>query len=98
MDQILRINMSAKGGPVFKKEAAGKYAGMGGRALTSAVIAEEVPPMAHPLGDENKLVIAPGLLSGSTAASPKTTVAGMRRPAASHAPRRKSGSWPRGVA
>jgi len=68
MDQILRINMSAKGGPEFKKEPAGKYAGMGGRALTSAIVASEVNPQAHPLGEENKLVIAPGLLSGSAAA------------------------------
>jgi len=68
MDKILRINMGAKGGPAFKEEKNGKYPGMGGRALTTAIIASEVPPMAHPLGEENKLVIAPGLLSGSAAA------------------------------
>jgi len=33
---------------------------MGGRALTTAIIAGEVNPMAHPLGEENKLVIARG--------------------------------------
>jgi hypothetical protein len=31
-------------------------------------VAKEVPPTCHPLGDANKLVIAPGLLSGSAAA------------------------------
>jgi aldehyde:ferredoxin oxidoreductase len=68
MDKILRINMSAKGGPALKEESNAKYPGMGGRALTTAIIAGEVHPMANPLGEENKLVIAPGLLSGSAAA------------------------------
>lgn len=68
MDKILRINMSDKKGPAFKEETNEKYPGMGGRALTTAIISDEVHPMAHPLGKENKLVIAPGLLSGSAAA------------------------------
>ncbi|HNX25370.1 MAG TPA: aldehyde ferredoxin oxidoreductase C-terminal domain-containing protein [Spirochaetota bacterium] len=68
MDKILRINMSAKGGPSVKEDTSAKYPGLGGRALTTSIIADEVPPMAHPLGEENKLVIAPGLLSGSAAA------------------------------
>ena len=45
-----------------------KYSGLGGRALTSKIVSEEVPPLCHALGEENKLVIAPGLLSGSAAA------------------------------
>jgi aldehyde:ferredoxin oxidoreductase len=80
MDKILRINMSAKGGPVFKEESNVKYAGMGGRALTTAIIADEVPPDAHPLGEENKLVIAPGLLSGSAAAMSGRISVGCKSP------------------
>ncbi len=68
MDKILRINMGADGGPSVKTEPLGDYAGAGGRGLTSAIISKEVPPLCHPLGEDNKLVIAPGLLSGSTAA------------------------------
>ncbi|MBW2437232.1 MAG: aldehyde ferredoxin oxidoreductase [Deltaproteobacteria bacterium] len=68
MDKILRINMGADGGPSIKTEPLGDYAGAGGRGLTSAIISKEVPPLCHPLGEDNKLVIAPGLLSGSTAA------------------------------
>ncbi len=68
MEKILRINMSAPGKPAVKTEALGTYAGLGGRAMTSAVVAKEVPPTCHPLGEANKLVIAPGLLSGSAAA------------------------------
>lgn len=68
MDKILRINMGAQGGPKTTTEALGDYAGLGGRALTTAMVAKEVPPTCHALGAENKLVIAPGLLSGSAAA------------------------------
>ena len=67
MDKILRINMGAQGGPEVKEEGLGDYAGLGGRGMTSTVIAKEVPPTCHPLGADNKLVIAPGLLSGSAA-------------------------------
>ena len=68
MDKILRINMGADGGPAASTESLGDYEGFGGRGLTSAIVSKEVPPTCHPLGEENKLVIAPGLLSGSTAA------------------------------
>lgn len=67
MDKILRVNMSAPNGPEAVTESMGDYQGMGGRAMTSAVIAKEVPPLCHALGEDNKLVIAPGLLSGSAA-------------------------------
>jgi len=59
--------MGAEGGPEMKTEALGDYAGMGGRGMTSAMVAKEVPPLCHPLGEDNKLVIAPGLLSGTAA-------------------------------
>ena len=68
MDKLLRIDMSAEGGPAARTVPVGEYAGLGGRALTSAVVSKEVPPLAHPLGEDNKLVIAPGLLSGTIAA------------------------------
>ncbi|MFC2165656.1 aldehyde ferredoxin oxidoreductase family protein [Acidobacteriota bacterium] len=68
MDTILRIDMGTEGGPSITKEAIGDYAGLAGRGLTSAVISKEVDPLCHPLGSENKLVIAPGMLSGTTAA------------------------------
>ncbi len=41
------------------------YAGLGGRGLTSIIINAEVPPKCDPLGPENKLIFAPGLLSGT---------------------------------
>jgi aldehyde:ferredoxin oxidoreductase len=80
MDQILRINMSAENGPAFRIEPAGDYAGLGGRAMTSAVVAKEVPPLCHPLGEDNKLVIAPGMLSGSAAAMSGRLSVGCKSP------------------
>ena len=80
MDKILRINMGADGGPQIKTEPVGAYAGMGGRALTSAIVAKEVPPLCHPLGSSNKLVIAPGLLSGTTAAMSGRISVGCKSP------------------
>ena len=80
MDKILRINMGADGGPKAKSEPVGSYAGLGGRALTSTIIAKEVPPLCHPLGEDNKLVIAPGLLSGSAAAMSGRISVGCKSP------------------
>lgn len=68
MDKILRIRMDPAGEPKVSVTPLGRYEGLGGRALTSAIVSNEVPPMCHPLGADNKLVIAPGLLSGSAAA------------------------------
>jgi len=66
MDKILRVKMGSK--PEYSVEKLGDYAGLGGRALTSKVVFTEVPPLCHPLGIENKLVIAPGMMSGTAAA------------------------------
>jgi len=80
MDKILRINMGADGGPAIKTEPVGDYAGFGGRGLTSAIVSKEVPPLCHPLGEDNKLVIAPGMLSGSTAAMSGRISVGCKSP------------------
>jgi len=80
MDKLLRIDMGADGGPAVKEEPLGDYAGLGGRGLTSAVISREVPPLCHPLGPENKLVIAPGLLSGTLAAMSGRISVGCKSP------------------
>ena len=69
MEKIIRVDMGAEGGPKAQIFPVGEYAGLGGRALTSAIVAKEVPPLCHALGEENKLVIAPGMLSGTIAAN-----------------------------
>jgi aldehyde:ferredoxin oxidoreductase len=79
MDKILRINMGPEM-PAFKTESRDKYAGLGGRGLTSAIVAGEVPPLCHPLSADNKLVFAPGLLSGTTAAMSGRLSVGCKSP------------------
>lgn len=67
MSRILRLNMTDRS---FRWDGVkDAYAGLGGRALTSRIIREEVEPTCHPLSAANKLVIAPGLLTGTMAAN-----------------------------
>ena len=80
MDKILRIDVGAAGGPKATVTELGAYAGMGGRAMTSMVVSTEVPADCHPLGPENKLVIAPGLMSGSAASTSGRISVGCKSP------------------
>jgi len=66
MGIIYRVNMSdltARAEPI----EGSAYEALGGRGLTSALVAAEVPPQCHALSAANKLVIAPGLLTGTGA-------------------------------
>ena len=61
--RILRIRLSdrtARWEPVPDS-----LRGLGGRGLSSALVASEVPPEADPLGPDNVLVLAPGLLAAT---------------------------------
>jgi aldehyde:ferredoxin oxidoreductase len=57
-----------------------EWVGLGGRALTSTIVAQEVIPTCHPLGPNNKLVFAPGLLSGTAAANSGRMSCGAKSP------------------
>ncbi len=63
MRKILRADMTTLN--VSLEDASPEYATLGGRGLTSAIINNEVPPGCIPLGQYNKLVIAPGILGGT---------------------------------
>lgn len=80
MDKILRIDVGAAGGPKASETPLGEYAGLGGRAMTSTLVSKEVPPLCHALGAENKLVIAPGLLSGTAASMSGRLSVGCKSP------------------
>ncbi|MGE0085128.1 MAG: aldehyde ferredoxin oxidoreductase family protein [Desulfococcaceae bacterium] len=80
MDKILRIDVGADGGPKATVSPLGEYSGMGGRGMTSMVVYKEVPADCHPLGPENKLVIAPGLMSGSAASTSGRLSVGCKSP------------------
>ena len=80
MDKLMRIDVGAAGGPKATVTGLGDYAGMGGRGMTSMVVYKEVPPDCHPLGPENKFVIAPGLLTGSAASTSGRISVGCKSP------------------
>jgi len=61
--KFIRVNMSEK--TINIEDVPQDYAGLGGRGLTSIMINAEVPPKCDPLGPENKLIFAPGFLSGT---------------------------------
>jgi aldehyde:ferredoxin oxidoreductase len=61
--KFIRVNMSEK--TIRVEDVPQEYTGLGGRGLTSTLINAEVPPKCAPLGPENKLIFAPGLLSGT---------------------------------
>lgn len=77
-DKIFRINMSDLSSKVEAVPEA--WMGLGGRGLTSAIVAAEVEPTCHPLGKRNKLVFAPGLLSGTPAANSGRLSCGAKSP------------------
>ncbi|MBT1076171.1 aldehyde ferredoxin oxidoreductase family protein [Geobacter grbiciae] len=78
MDKIIRVNMADLSTRIEAVPA--EWAGLGGRGLTSTIVAAEVPPTCHPLGPSNKLVFAPGLLTGTPAANSGRLSAGAKSP------------------
>jgi aldehyde:ferredoxin oxidoreductase len=64
--KILRINMSEL--RATYEDVPEEWARWAGRGLTSSIVYDEVDPTCHPLGPHNKVVIAPGWVSGSPAA------------------------------
>lgn len=65
MSKLLRVNMTDR--TVKVEEVPAAYREMGGRWLTSTIVAQEVDPTSHPLGPGNKLVFAPGIVTGTSA-------------------------------
>ncbi|HTY24592.1 MAG TPA: aldehyde ferredoxin oxidoreductase C-terminal domain-containing protein, partial [Desulfomonilaceae bacterium] len=78
MRKLIRVDMSQ--GKLRYEDLAGEYERLGGRGLTSCIVAREVPPQCHALGPENKLIIASGLLSGTTCANSGRLSVGAKSP------------------
>jgi aldehyde:ferredoxin oxidoreductase len=74
----MRIDMSK--GSWEAKEAPARYHLLGGRALTSTMVFEEVPASAEPLGRRTKVIIAPGLLGGIPVSSIHRLSVGAKSP------------------
>lgn len=65
MSKILRVNMTDL--KASYEDVSDRYEPMGGRWLTTSIVADEVEPSCHPLGPNNKLVFAPGIVTGTNA-------------------------------
>ncbi|MFH1935673.1 MAG: aldehyde ferredoxin oxidoreductase C-terminal domain-containing protein [Pseudomonadota bacterium] len=76
--KFLRINMTNKS--INIEDVPQKYICLGGRALTSILVNDEVPPTCDPIGSENKLIFAPGLLSGTTLVNTSRLSIGAKSP------------------
>jgi aldehyde:ferredoxin oxidoreductase len=62
---MVRINMTDRSYTL--EDVPERYKELGGRGLTSTLIYDEVDPTCHPLGPNNKLVFAPGIVTGTSA-------------------------------
>lgn len=65
MEKIIRVDMDTLS--ISRESETELLKPLGGRGLTSTILSGEVSPNCDPLGRENKIVIAPGVLTGSSA-------------------------------
>ena len=75
---IIRMDMSK--GTIRKEDVTKKYKLLGGRSIITQVLVDEVDPMTDPLGKDNKLIIATGLLSGTHCSSTGRISIGCKSP------------------
>lgn len=64
MLKIIRVNL--KQNAITIENTSKNLIVYGGRSFISKIMEEEVDPTCEPLGPENKLIIAPGLVAGTT--------------------------------
>jgi aldehyde:ferredoxin oxidoreductase len=65
--RILRVNMDRL--DANWESIPSEYERLGGRELIARILLAEVPPNCDPLGPNNKLILAPGLLGGTNLSS-----------------------------
>jgi aldehyde:ferredoxin oxidoreductase len=95
--KFLRINMTDLSYKV--EDVTQEYQKMGGRWLSSSITAAEVPPQCHPLGPSNKLVFAPGMITGSIAPTSARVSVGGKSPLTGGIKESNSGaSWAQDLA
>ena len=76
--KFIRVNMTDKS--VKVEDVPKPFQGLGGRCLTSCLVNAEVPARCDALGPENKLVFAPGLLTGTTMVNTSRLSIGSKSP------------------
>ena len=76
--KFIRVNMTDN--TVNVEDVPQEYRGLGGRGLTSIMINKQVPPRCDPLGPDNTLIFAPGLLSGTSLVNTSRISIGAKSP------------------
>src|SRR4030043_2226376 len=94
---ILRLNMTDRSYRL--EEVPEAYKNLGGRGLTSSIVHDEVPPLFHPLGPNNKPVFAPGIVTGTPASTSARISVGAKSPLTGGIKESNAGSsWPQFLA
>ena len=78
MTKIIRVNMTDLS--IEYQDVPEEYRTLAGRAFTSTLIYNEVPADCHALGPNNKLVFAPGIVTGTVAATSARVSVGGKSP------------------
>ena len=78
MPKILRVNMTDRSYAI--EDLPEKYKLLAGRGLTSTIIHDEVDPLCHPLGPNNKLILSPGYVTGTSAPTSARISVGAKSP------------------
>ncbi|HFD39915.1 MAG TPA: aldehyde ferredoxin oxidoreductase, partial [Anaerolineae bacterium] len=78
MSKLMRLNMTDRS--VSIEELPERYQHLGGRGLTSTIIYDEVDPLCHPLGPNNKLVFGLGIVAGTAAPTSSRISVGAKSP------------------
>jgi aldehyde:ferredoxin oxidoreductase len=77
-DKIYRVNMTTL--TTSSEDVPEKWKGIGGRGLTSTIVAQEVKPTCDPLSKDNKLIFATGMLAGTPCVNSGRLSAGAKSP------------------
>lgn len=77
-DKLIRVNMTELS--VSIDDYPPEWQLLGGRALSARILLEECDPTCDPLGPDNILVLAPGVLSGSAAPTSGRLSVGCKSP------------------
>jgi aldehyde:ferredoxin oxidoreductase len=97
MAKMLRVNMTDR--TATYEDVPEKYKFLGGRGLSSTIVCDEVDPTCHPLGPNNKLVFAPGIITGTNAPTSGRISVGGKSPLTGGIKESNAGSaWPQLVA
>ncbi len=78
MSKLMRLNMTDRS--VSIEDLPERYQHLGGRGLTSTIIYDEVDPVCHPLGPNNKLVFGLGIVAGTAAPTSSRISVGAKSP------------------